>query len=170
MLPWKTAATLRARRAAYPAVALVGPRQCGKTTLIRSLDRRYFDLKQDPDRLRLGFLWKANPEKPGAFLSHGEHHIDHLEGGFLVRRRTPYSANIRKRISKRPKLHWRDTGLLHALLNVRDWDTLLNQSRVGTSWERSVIEQVLAALHSTGRPFDAYDQSLPPKECPFPGW
>ena len=75
---------------------------------------------------------------------------------FLVRRLPPYSANIRKRVIKRPKLYWRDTGLLHALLNVRDRDTLLNQPWVGASWEVFVIEQILAALHYTDRPFYVY--------------
>ena len=79
-----------------------------------------------------------------------------LEVAFLVRRLPPYSANIHKWIVKRPKLYWRDTGLLHALLNVRDRDTLLNRSWVGTSWEGFAIEQILAALHYTNRPFDAY--------------
>jgi hypothetical protein len=45
------------RLRAYPAVALVGPRQCGKTTLARSLGGAYFDLEQPPDRLRLDLQW-----------------------------------------------------------------------------------------------------------------
>jgi hypothetical protein len=48
---------LPARLASYPAVALVGPRQCGKTTLPRSLGGRYYDLEQGTDRLRLDLEW-----------------------------------------------------------------------------------------------------------------
>lgn len=41
-----------------PAVVLTGPRQCGKTTLARSLsDIAYFDLERDSDRLRLNVEW-----------------------------------------------------------------------------------------------------------------
>ena len=40
------------RLATYPAVAVLGPRQCGKTTLAHALGGRYFDLEQEPERLR----------------------------------------------------------------------------------------------------------------------
>ena len=50
-------AVLRRRLHDYPAVALIGPRQCGKTTLARSLPGRYFDLEQEPERLRLDLQW-----------------------------------------------------------------------------------------------------------------
>ena len=50
-------ALLHSRLASYPAVALVGPRQCGKTTLARSLGGRYYDLEQAADRLRLDLEW-----------------------------------------------------------------------------------------------------------------
>ena len=53
------AALLRRRLRAFPAVALVGARQCGKTTLARSLGGRYFDLEQEADRLRLDIEWDA---------------------------------------------------------------------------------------------------------------
>jgi predicted AAA+ superfamily ATPase len=36
---------------------VLGPRQAGKTTLARSLGGRYFDLEQEPDRLRLDLRW-----------------------------------------------------------------------------------------------------------------
>jgi hypothetical protein len=48
---------VRRRLRAHPAVALVGPRQAGKTTLARSLGGRYFDLEQEPERLRLDLDW-----------------------------------------------------------------------------------------------------------------
>ncbi len=48
-----------ARLAAYPAVALIGPRQCGKTTLAQSIDGVYFDLEQQSERLRLDLEWDS---------------------------------------------------------------------------------------------------------------
>jgi uncharacterized protein len=47
------------RLEAYPAVSLVGPRQCGKTTLARMIDGDYFDLEQPPERLRLDLEWEG---------------------------------------------------------------------------------------------------------------
>lgn len=40
-----------------PAVALLGPRQSGKTTLAKSLSPVYFDLEQSEDQLRLDLEW-----------------------------------------------------------------------------------------------------------------
>ena len=52
---------LHKRLSAYPAVTLVGPRQCGKTTLSKSLAAsqggHYFDLEQTPERSRLDAMW-----------------------------------------------------------------------------------------------------------------
>jgi len=48
---------VRDRLKTYPAVALLGPRQCGKTTLARSLGGAYYDLEQEPERLRLDLEW-----------------------------------------------------------------------------------------------------------------
>ena len=41
----------------FPAVALVGPRQAGKTTLAQSLSGVYFDLEQEQDQLNLDLQW-----------------------------------------------------------------------------------------------------------------
>ena len=41
----------------YLAVALLGPRQSGKTTLARSIGGSYFDLEQEPERLRVDLEW-----------------------------------------------------------------------------------------------------------------
>ena len=49
---------VRQRLAQFPAVGLVGPRQCGKTTLARTFAGQYFDLEQPPERLRLDLAWE----------------------------------------------------------------------------------------------------------------
>lgn len=45
--------------ATMPAVALLGPRQCGKTTLAKACGGLYFDLEQEGDRTRLDIAWSA---------------------------------------------------------------------------------------------------------------
>jgi uncharacterized protein len=57
MLERRVRPLLELRLRDSPAVALVGPRQCGKTTLARSLGGLYFDLEQEHDRLRLDLEW-----------------------------------------------------------------------------------------------------------------
>lgn len=78
-------------------------------------------------------------------------YCDHLEGAYLVRRLSPFFTNTRKRLVKTPRLYWRDSGLLHALMDVQDLDHLYRQPWLGTSWEGFVIEQTLATLAATGR-------------------
>lgn len=49
---------LRSALRQFPAVTIVGPRQCGKTTLARSIGGSYFDLEQESERVRLDLEWK----------------------------------------------------------------------------------------------------------------
>ena len=289
------------RLATYPAVALVGPRQCGKTTLARSLGGKYFDLEQESDRLGADLAWddlvagrelvildeaQAWPEvfnrlrgaidrdrkRHGRFLLLGSvapsmmvhvseslagrlslieltpllwtelaakaskdrmwlcggypdggvlnprqyprwqldylalltqrdlpnwglpakpqttdrllrmlaalhrqiwnasqvgqslglsyqtvnTYLDYLAGAFLIRRLPPFQTNIRKRLVKSPRVYWRDTGLLHAVLNVSGESALLTQPWVGASWKGFVIEQLIGELSARGTTFDAY--------------
>jgi len=293
---------LRSRLRAYPAVALVGPRQSGKTTLAQAFGGHYFDLEQEPERLRLDLEWERieqsqnlaildeaqswpeifprlrgaidrDRKRMGRFMllgsvapslmirvseslagrlslveltplllvelkrqrepreslwlrggypdggvlqsgrfpqwqldylalltqrdlpnwglpaapqtthrllqmiaaMHGQiwnasqigqslglsyhtvnHYLDYLVGAFLIRRLPPFRPNIRKRLTKSPRVYWRDSGLLHALLNVPDERSLLAQPWVGASWEGFIIEQAIGALRNLGRRFDAY--------------
>jgi len=77
-------------------------------------------------------------------------HCDFLEGAYLIRRLQPFSTNIRKRLVKRPRILWRDSGLMHSLMGVTDLDHLYRQPWLGHSWESFVIEQTLATLSAAG--------------------
>jgi predicted AAA+ superfamily ATPase len=290
---------VRGRLLAHPAVALVGARQSGKTTLARALGGRYFDLEQEPERLRLDLEWSEiersrglvvldeaqtwpdvfprlrgaidrDRRRHGRFLLlgsvspalmqrvseslagrlslveltpftvselprvpldrlwarggypdggalaegrfplwqkdyltllaqrdlpawglparapmtsrllrmiaavHGQvwnasqigqslgvsyhtvnGYLDYLEGAFLIRRLPPFHANIGKRLVKSPRVYWRDSGLLHALLGGIGEADLTAQPWVGASWEGFVIEQVLAGLAQQERAVEA---------------
>ena len=41
----------------FPAVALLGPRQSGKTTLARTFSANYYDLEVEQEKLRLDLQW-----------------------------------------------------------------------------------------------------------------
>lgn len=71
-------------------------------------------------------------------------YLDLLVDLLLVRRLPPWHANIGKRLVKSPKVYVRDSGLVHALLNIPDKETLLSHPVVGQSWECFVIENLLA--------------------------
>jgi predicted AAA+ superfamily ATPase len=68
----------------------------------------------------------------------------------------PFQANIRKRLVKTPRIYWRDSGLLHALMTVTDLEHLYRQPWLGHSWEGFVIEQTLATLASLGKQVQAF--------------
>jgi predicted AAA+ superfamily ATPase len=105
-----------------------------------------------------GGIWNASQVGQSLGLSYHtvNSYLDYLIGAFLIRRLPPYQANIGKRLIKSPKVYWRDSGLLHALLNVLDERTLIAQPWVGASWEGFVIEQALGKLSSLGRNASAF--------------
>lgn len=72
-------------------------------------------------------------------------YIDLLADLLLVRRLSPFHANLGKRLVKSPKVYVRDSGLVHALLGIADHDALAGHPVVGASWEGFVIENLLAA-------------------------
>lgn len=73
-------------------------------------------------------------------------YLDALEQTFLVRRLLPWHANLGKRLVKAPKLYFRDSGLLHALLGVRSAAELLVHPKLGASWEGFALETVLRTV------------------------
>lgn len=69
-------------------------------------------------------------------------HIELLESTFLIRVLRPYFSNIKKRLVKSPKIYIRDSGLLHTLLGIENYNELLCNYIVGQSWEGFAIEQI----------------------------
>ena len=72
-------------------------------------------------------------------------YTDLLVDLLLVRRLQPYHVNVGKRLVKSPKVYIRDSGLLHALLNIGDRNALLGHPVAGASWEGFVIENLINA-------------------------
>ena len=70
-------------------------------------------------------------------------YLDHLTQTFMVRQLQPWHENLAKRQVKAPKLYFRDTGLLHAMLGIRQLPQLLAHPLSGASWEGFALEQVL---------------------------
>ena len=73
-------------------------------------------------------------------------YLDILSGAYLVRVLPPWFENLSKRQVKAPKVYVRDSGLLHALLELESGDDLLAHPKLGSSWEGFALEQVLTTL------------------------
>ncbi|HMT65871.1 MAG TPA: ATP-binding protein [Ottowia sp.] len=70
-------------------------------------------------------------------------YLDYLTQTYMVRQLQPWHENLSKRQVKAPKIYFRDTGLLHALLGIRSLPQLLTHPLSGASWEGFALEQVL---------------------------
>jgi hypothetical protein len=71
-------------------------------------------------------------------------YLDILSQAYMVRLLPPYSANIKKRLVKSPKIYLRDSGILHALLEIDNFEALLGHPVIGFSWEGLCLEQIMA--------------------------
>ena len=74
------------------------------------------------------------------------HYLDLLASAFVVQVLPPWHANLGKRRVKSPKVTIRDTGLLHALLDIRDRRGLERHPKVGASWEAFALRQIVRRL------------------------
>ncbi len=72
-------------------------------------------------------------------------YIDLLCDLMLVRRLPAWHGNVGKRLIRSPKVYVRDSGLVHALLGLSNWDALLGHPVAGSSWEGFVMEQLINA-------------------------
>ena len=73
-------------------------------------------------------------------------YLDLLSQTFMIRLLPPQHANLRKRLVKSPKIYIRDSGILHALLEIEDREELWGHPIYGASWEGFVIENICSEL------------------------
>jgi predicted AAA+ superfamily ATPase len=132
-----------------------------RTFLERDIPQIGFSIPADT----IGRLWKMLAHNHGQLLnlsnlgrSLGTSHttvrnyIDLLNQTFMTRELQPLESNIGKRLIKSSKLYIRDSGMLHSLLSISDFEELVSHPVFGFSWEGFVIENICTYLNE----FDAY--------------
>ena len=88
----------------------------------------------------------------GASEGTARHYLDILSGAFMVRILPPWFENLGKRQVKAPKIYIRDSGILHALLQLSTLADLQSHPKIGASWEGFAVEQIIGLLDTR----DAY--------------
>jgi predicted AAA+ superfamily ATPase len=79
-------------------------------------------------------------------------YLDILAGAYVVRILPSWFVNMRKRQVKAPKIYIRDSGILHALLQLKTLGDVQSHPALGASWEGFALEQVMAVFETR----DAY--------------
>lgn len=102
-----------------------------------------------------GQLWNARriAGSLGITAPTVKHYLGILEETFIAGSLAPYFANVKKRLTKSPKVYIRDTGLLHALLSIKTVEDLRSHPITGSSWEGFVIEQIKRRIDRGGEVF-----------------
>lgn len=70
-------------------------------------------------------------------------YLDILTGTFMIRQLLPYFANVSKRQVKSPKIYFRDSGILHNLMNIDSYQSLQTNPKIGASWEGFALEEII---------------------------
>ncbi len=91
-----------------------------------------------------------NASEIGKSLGVSDHtaqrYLDLLSGTFMIRQLRAWHYNTKKRIIKRPKIYFRDTGILHALFSLENKKDVFNHPKLGASWEGFALEETIKAI------------------------
>lgn len=89
-------------------------------------------------------LWNASQTASAFGVSYHtiNRYVELMETYFLIDRLVPYYQNVGKRLVKSYKIYFRDTGLLHYLLNISSIESLRTSPYRGFSFEGFVIEHL----------------------------
>lgn len=95
-----------------------------------------------------GQVWNAThfARSLGTSEKTARRYLDILAGAYMVRVLPPWYENIRKRQVKAPKIYIRDSGILHALLQINTMADLQGHPKLGSSWEGFCLEQLIGYL------------------------
>ncbi|MEK6765741.1 MAG: ATP-binding protein [Planctomycetota bacterium] len=95
-----------------------------------------------------GQIWNAS--RIGAALGINDKtarsYLDILTETYMIHQFQPWHENISKRQVKSHKIYFRDTGLLHSLLDLRDFHAITGHPQVGASWEGFAMEQIVRTI------------------------
>jgi hypothetical protein len=113
----------------------------------------------------IGRLWRMLAHLQGTALNSAQlaqalgvsapmigRYLDLLVDLMLVRRLPPWSGHLGKRLVKSPRIYVRDSGLVHALLELGTLHDVLGHPVVGASFEGFVIETLIAAAGPSAVP------------------
>jgi len=102
-----------------------------------------------------GQVWNAAEfaRSLGASEGTARNYLDILQGAYMVRVLPPWYENLKKRQIKSPKIYIRDSGLLHALLELSSFTALSGHPKLGASFEGFAIEQLLASIDTRSASF-----------------
>jgi len=100
-----------------------------------------------------------NASEIGKSLAVSDHtvrrYLDILAGTFMIRVLSPWYENLEKRQVKSPKIYFRDSGILHALLGIKNEGELDTHPKLGSFWEGFALEEICRQVEAT------------PEECYF---
>lgn len=82
-------------------------------------------------------------------------YVDHLTSALVVRQLEPWHENLKKRQVKAPKVFIADSGILHGLLGLHEFEDLMSHPVLGSSWEGFLLSEVANRLGAR------------PEECHF---
>jgi uncharacterized protein len=94
-----------------------------------------------------GILNKSNFSKSlGVSVPTVQRWLDLLVQTFMVRSLRPYSSNTKKTLVKSPKVYIRDSGILHQLLGLSNYEDVMGHTISGASWEGYALENILESM------------------------
>ncbi|MCP3660567.1 MAG: ATP-binding protein [Bacteroidetes bacterium] len=93
-----------------------------------------------------GGLWNASTFSKSLGVSSQtiSSYRDLLEKTYLINILPPFFTNVKKRIIKSPKVYIKDSGVLHYLSHIVDFNQLLGHPIIGHSWEGYIVEQIIS--------------------------
>jgi hypothetical protein len=88
-----------------------------------------------------------NASELGKSLGISDHmvrkYLDILAGTFMIRILLPWYENLGKRQVKSPKIYFRDSGILHALVGIRSQKEMDVYPKLGSFWEGFALEEII---------------------------
>lgn len=79
-------------------------------------------------------------------------YMDILAGTFMVRVLEPWYVNVGKRLIKRPKIYFRDSGIFHSMMFIENLHQLQAHNKLGASWEGFALESVCRKMERYNNP------------------